>query len=43
MEGSNKDKLYEKKNLTIEDLQKKKLKIFDHPWLKEPCFKLGLE
>jgi hypothetical protein len=20
-----------------------KLKIFDHPYLKEPCFKLGLE
>ena len=29
--------------MTIQDLKKKKLKIFDHPYLKEPCFKLGLE
>jgi hypothetical protein len=27
----------------LEDLKKKKLKIFDHPYLKEPCFRLGLE
>ena len=29
--------------MKLEDLQTKKLKIFDHPYLKEPCFKLGLE
>ena len=39
MEGSNEDLFdNEKNNLTIED--KKKSKIFDHPWLKEPIFKL---
>ena len=33
----------QRKDLTLEDLKKRKLKIFDHPHLKEPCFRLGLE
>jgi hypothetical protein len=38
MEGSNEDLFNnEKNNLNIED--KKKSKIFDHPWLKEPFSK----
>ena len=42
MKGSNENQLNnEKKYLTIEDLKKKKSKYFDHPWLKEPIFKLN--